>query len=204
MMKLYWSDVLAPRKALSVARYLNAPVEFFFLNLGKGEHKTPDYLKLNPMGKVPTLVDGDRALTEADSIICYLSDKMRADLWPHDERQIDILRWFSWNAQHFTQAGGTLYFEHIIKKRFNIGPVDEAVSKEAVGEWRKCAAVLDAHLKSKKWLVGDKLSVADFSVAVCLPYADRAAMPINDYPEVARWFGQLNEFEAWREPFPAH
>lgn len=56
-MKLYYSDVLAPRKACAVARYFDAPTEYIYLDLGKGEHKSPEYLALNPNGKVPTLVD---------------------------------------------------------------------------------------------------------------------------------------------------
>jgi glutathione S-transferase len=62
--------------------------------------------------------------------------------------------------------------------------------------------VLDGHLKGRKWLVGDGLTVADFSVAVTLPYAEKAKIPINDFPEVRRWHDQLNAFDAWREPFP--
>jgi glutathione S-transferase len=52
-MKLYYSDTTNPRKACAVARYLNSPVEFVHIDLAKGEHKTPDYLAINPNGKVP-------------------------------------------------------------------------------------------------------------------------------------------------------
>ena len=44
--------------------------------------------------------------------------------------------------------------------------------------------------------------VADFSVAITLPYADQAAMPLGEFPVVQRWLDRLNEIEAWREPFP--
>jgi glutathione S-transferase len=124
IMKLYYSDLLSARKACAVARYLKAPVEFIYLDPAKGEFKAPAYVALNPNAKVPTLVKGERVTWEADAIMCQLSDDMGAGLWPHDARQIDIVRWFSWNAQHFTRAGGALYFENIIKKRFNIGAPD--------------------------------------------------------------------------------
>src|ERR1700761_922327 len=86
-MKLYYSDVLMPRKVCAVARYLEAPVEFVFLDLAKREHKSPDYMKLNPNGKVPTLVDGGRVIWEADAILYTLAHKMNSDLWPTDNRQ---------------------------------------------------------------------------------------------------------------------
>ena len=151
---------------------------------------------------MPTLVNGERITWEADAIMCQLSDDMGADLWPHDSRQIDIVRWFSWNAQHFTRAGGALYFENIIKKRFRIGLPDRKWSRRNRTNSRRYAAVLSDHLKGRKWLVGDALSVADFSVAVTLPYAKDAQIPVHEFGEIRRWHDQLNEFEAWREPFP--
>lgn len=203
-MKLYYFDVLSPRKACVVAKYLKLPIDYVIVDLTKGEQRTPGYLALNPSAKVPILVDGEEIIREADAIICYLSDKASAGLWPHDSRrQIDILGWFSWNAQHFTRATGGLYFENIIKPRFGIGAPTPAAVDQAIGDFRRYAAVLDGHLKGRKWLVGDGLTVADFSVAVTLPYAEKAKIPIDEFPEIRRWHDQLNEFDAWREPFPS-
>lgn len=201
-MKLYWSDVLAPRKACAVAKYLQSPVDYAYLDLGRGEHKTPDYLALNPNGKVPTLVDGTRVLWEADAIICHLAARSDSDLWPQDARQIEVIRWLSWNTQHFTSHAGTLYFEYIIKARFGIGAPDPAEVKRATAEWRRFAGVLNQHLHDRCWLVGDALTVADFAVAVTLPYAERAHIPLHEFPAIERWHGRLNELDAWREPFP--
>src|SRR5262249_17988680 len=132
MMKLYYSDILSAHRACAVARYLNAEVEYIYLDLVKGDQKKSEYLAVNPNGKVPTLVKGKRTTWEADAVICQLSDDMGADLWPHDSRQIEITRWFSWNAQHFTRAGGALYFENIVKKRFRIGAPDPGAVDNAL------------------------------------------------------------------------
>lgn len=202
-MKLYYSDVLSPRKVCAVAKYLKAPVEYVYLDLSRREHQTPAMLALNPSGKVPTLVDGERVVCEADAIICYLSDRMDADLWPRArDGQLEIIRWFSWNAMHFGRAGGALYFEYVIRSRFRIGAPDPAAVAQAQDEFRKYAAVLDEHLSGRKWILGDALSVADFSVAVPLPYAQAAHMPLDEYPQVRRWHDQLNQLDAWRDPFP--
>ena len=203
MMKLYYSDILSSHRACAVARYLNAPVEYVYLDFAKGEHQAPTYLAINPNGKVPTLVKGERITWESDAVICRLSDEMGADLWPHDGRQIDIVRWFSWNAQHFTRAGGALYFENIVKRRFNLGPPDPAAIAEALEGFRRWAKVLDDHLADRKWLVGDSLTVADLAVAMVLPFADDAHLPLEDFAHVRRWHDRLNEIEAWRNPYPA-
>ena len=202
-MKLYWSDVLSPRKACAVAKYLESPVDFEFLDLARGEHRTPGYLAINPNGKVPTLVDGGRVLWEADAIMCHLAARCDSDLWPQDARQIEVIRWFSWDLQHFTAHAGTLYFEHIIKSRFGLGDPDPAEVKRATDDWRRYATVLNTHLHGRHWLVGDSITVADFAVAVTLPYANRAHIPLDEFPAITRWHDRLNELDAWREPFPA-
>jgi len=201
-MKLYYADVLMPRKACALAGYLKAPVEFVYLDLAKGEHKTPGYLKLNPNGKVPTLADGERSIWEADAILCTLAQITKSDLWPADSRQAEILRWLSWNAYQFNPGGSALYFEYVIKPRFNIGPPDDAEVAKAQATFRTYGAILNAHLKGRKWLLDDQLTIADFSAAVTLPYADKAHIPLNEFPEMQRWHNQLNELDAWRNPFP--
>lgn len=201
-MKLYYSDVLAPRKTCALIKYLKVPVDFAYLHLDKGEHKKPEYLALNPNGKVPTLVDGDKVLWEADAILCYLAKHAGSGLWPDDARQADIVSWFSWNSQHFIQSGGALYFEFVIKPRFNIGPPDTTAVAKATKSFRAQASVLNNHLKNRKWLVGEQLSVADFSVAVTLPYAGKAEMPLDDFPEMRRWHDQLCALDGWLDPFP--
>lgn len=201
-MKLYYSETLNPRKACAAARYLKLPVEFILVDLGRGEHKTPAFLAMNPNGKVPVLQDGARSIWESNAIMCYLSDAAKADLWPHDARQIDILRWLNWDAQHFTRHAGTLYFEHIIKPQVGMGPPDAAAVGEATGYVRTYGKVLNAHLSSRKFLVGDAWTVADFAVAITLPYAETAHLPLDEFPHVQRWHERLNELPAWRKPFP--
>jgi glutathione S-transferase len=201
-MKLYYSDILSARKACAVAAHLKAPVEYVYLDLARGEQQTPSYLALNPNGTVPTLVDRERIVWEADAVICYLAERAGSDLWPRDARQIDVIRWLSWNAQHLYRHGGALFFEHIVKARFGLGDPDRAAVAEALTGFRRFGAVLDRHLASRAWIVGDALSIVDFSVGVTLPYATQAAIPLDEFPAVRRWHDRLNELEAWRHPFP--
>lgn len=203
-MRLYYSDVLMPRKACALARHLKAPVEFVYVDLGQGEQHAPAYLALNPNGKVPTLVDGEQVIWESDAILCHISHRTGAGLWPDDPaRQIEVLRWLSWGAHHFNRSASALYFEYVIKPRFAIGAPDPAAVETAQADFRTHAAVLDGHLKNRKWLAGDSMTVADFALPIALPYAETASMPLAEFPEVARWHGQLNRLEAWRDPFPA-
>ena len=203
MMQLYWFDTVNPRKACAVAKYLRSPVEFVRVDLARGEQRAPAYLALNPNGKVPTLVDGARVLWESAAIMCHLAARSDSDLWPQDDRQTDVVRWLSWDLAQFYRAGGTLYFEHLIKPRFGLGDPDPAAIKPALRDWRRLAATLDTHLHDRRWLVGDSLTIADFAVAGFLPDAEAAHLPLDEFPAIRRWHERLNELEAWREPFPA-
>lgn len=205
-MKLYYAETLNPRKACAVARYLNAPVEFIRVDLRRGEHKTPEFLAMNPNGKVPVLHNGSRTLWESNAIMCYLADAAKSDLWPHDARQIEVLRWLNWDAQHFTRHAATFYFEHMVKPYIGLGVPNEAALEEAGQHFRRFADVLNTHLTGRKFLVGDAVTVADFAVASTLPYADGAKLPLAEFPEIRRWHAGLSELPAWREPFssPTH
>jgi glutathione S-transferase len=201
-MKLYYAETLNPRKVCAVARYLDSPVEFARVDLSKGENRTAAFLALNPNGKVPVLEIAGRTLWEANAIMCCLARAAQSDLWPDDERQIDVVRWFSWSSEHFSRFAGRLYFEHVIKSAFGLGGPDAGVVEEANGYVRTYATVLNAHLRGRKYLVDDLLTVADFAVAATLPYAEQARLPLDGLAEIERWYAQLAALPAWRDPFP--
>jgi glutathione S-transferase len=203
-MQLYYFETLNPRKACAVARYLEAPVQFKRIDLAKGEQKSPAFLAINPNGKVPALVDGGARLWEANAIMCYLAKAMGSELWPSDTAgQIDLVRWLSWNSEHFTRHAGSLYFQHLIRPRLLGQPADAKAVEEATGFFKQFAEVLNDHLTGRKYLIGERLTVADFAVAVTLPYASEAKIPLAPFAAIERWHARLNELPAWRQPFPA-
>jgi glutathione S-transferase len=92
-MKLHYAETMNPRKACAVAKYLGSPVQYIRMDLSRGEHRTPEFLALNPNGKVPLLVDGDMQLWESTAIMAHLAVKAGSDLWPSDAaRQVEVLR----------------------------------------------------------------------------------------------------------------
>ena len=79
--------------------------------------------------------------------------------------------------------------------------MDPAELEEPLREFRQFAAILDAHIKGRKWILGDRISYADFRVATSLPFAEHAGLPAAEFPNLMRWYEQLLAFPAWREPF---
>ena len=82
------------------------------------------------------------------------------------------------------------------------GAPDPAAVEEARGFFRRSAQVLDTHLHDRKYLLGERITVADFATAVALPYAADANIPLNEFPNIVRWHDRLCELPAWRDPFP--
>ena len=199
-MKLYYSHNLNPRVAVAVARHLQSPVEFI-----RASPRHPDnqeaFRPINPNTLVPVLVEGGRSLWETDAIACRLSAVADSDFWPTDQRMAELVMWLSWSAQHFTAAGSAFYFENIVCPRDLLRPPNEAVLEEAGASFRFFAPILDEVLAERVWLVGDRLSYADFRVACVLPFADEARLPVAGYPNILRWHDRLNRLDAWSAPF---
>ncbi len=192
-------------KVRAVAAHLGLPLEFQFIDLTKGQQRTPDYLALNPTGRTPTLVDGDFVLWESTAIMQYIADRKPNTLWPNDARaRADIMRWQSWQLQHWgKEACEPLIFQRLIKKLFNLGPPDAAVVDKGTECFHREARVLDAHLAKQPYLVGKDLTLADVSVAAWLFYAREAELPVSPYARIQDWFGRVSALPAWRETAPA-
>ncbi|WP_049623576.1 glutathione S-transferase family protein [Frateuria defendens] len=202
-MKLYYAETMNPRKTCAVAKYLGSPVEYVRVDLGKGEQFKPEFLADNPNGKVPLLVDGDLKLWESTAIMAHLAVQAGSDLWPVEPtRQVEVLRWLSWDIAHFSRHGGTLYFENHVKPHLNLGEPNPAAVEEATKFYKRFATVLDVHLARHPYLVGDRLSIADFGAGTLLPWAKEAHLPVQGFTHIARWHERLMELPAWREPFP--
>src|SRR3569623_453194 len=124
-MKIYWIRAQAPRRVLAVAKHLVVTAEFIEMGV-KGEMKTPDYARLNPNMKAPVLVDGDIVLWESSAINAYLCIKASSDMWPagNPMEQVEVLRWLSWNDNHWFPADSQFYFEYVGKATFGIGAPD--------------------------------------------------------------------------------
>jgi glutathione S-transferase len=203
-MKLHYAETINARKACVTAKHLNVPLTFVRVDFSKNEQSSPPFLALNPNGKVPVLeLDDGHTLWESNAIVCHLARQMGSDLYPTDERQIDMIRWLSWSSEHFNRYAFRIYFENLVKPMFGLGAPNAAGVEEASGFIRKSGAILNDHLKGRRYILGDRLTITDFIVGISLPYAEAAKIPLNGFTEIARWADRLNELPAWRDPFPA-
>ena len=137
---------------------LGQPYDMKVLDLEKGEHKMPEYLKINPMGKVPAIVHRGIAVTEAAAICTYLADAYpSAGLAPalDDPQRGTYLRWLFFGAGCVEPA--------IVDKLFN-RPAVERKGALGYGSYEDTLDALETALKPGPWILGGRFSAADIYV----------------------------------------
>jgi glutathione S-transferase len=174
-------------------------VELVTVDLAKGAQRAPEFLAKNPNGRVPVLVDGDFVLWESNAIMQYLADGVPGQrLFPEEQRaRADVVRWMFWNAHHFSQGVSTLNRERVVKKILGQGEPDPAEVARGEAMARTFGAVLDARLAGRAYLVGDGLTLADIAVASELSSWERAALPLEGFGNVRRWFEAIRDRPSW-------
>ena len=154
------------------------------------EKNASDYLKLNPLAQVPTLVDGDLVLTEAMAINFYLSKKYGAEkLWVsrlEDEAQI-----YKWTFFAVTQMETSCVDLILHRKALDEHERNSGLIRLAEQKLVKPLVVLNNHLADKDTLVANQFTIADINVAGVLSYARGGEFDFSPYPHVARYLDAI-------------
>lgn len=197
-MKLYGDPGSgSTRRVLAALYHIGAEFDFEQIDLFKGDNRTPEFLALNPNGTIPVLVDGGTVLFEASAINFHLAEKFRSDLLPAGAARALTLQWMFWAAEHWRQGPPALFTERIVKLAMR-APQDQRVIADAEASIRKFAAILEAHLQDRRYMVGDCVTLADFDLAATFSHLTRTHPPYAEFPNVMAWHQRLlDEVPAW-------
>jgi glutathione S-transferase len=188
-MKLYEFGPTRSIRARWTLQELDADFEPIRVNLVAGEHRRPEFLKINPAGKIPVLIDGDLVLTESVAIVLYLAEKYPAKgLLPAslDERA-QVNRWLLFAATELEQPLWR------IARHTALYPEEQRLSRDvtlASGEFTDMAAVLEKHMRGQQFVVGDNVSVADFVTAYTLDWANEYKL-LDGCPELLAYMERM-------------
>ena len=200
-MKLYYSRNLNPRLCVAAARYLQAPLDYLIGHTFDPERRDFFY-PLNPNLRVPILVEDDgTSHWETDAIVCRLSQLVGSDFFPVGAQLPELVRWLSWAAYHWVRAGGDLYFDRITVPRYGHEHLSAQQLRDSEQDFHAAAHILDEVLSGREWLIGARVTYADFRVGAVLPFAEEARLELARYPNIRRFRAQLDEIPAWRDPF---
>jgi len=186
-MQLYQFPPTRSLRAVWALRELDIPCELVTVNLLAGEHRQPAFLKLNPAGKVPVLVDGERVLTESVAIVLYLAEKYpERGLIPSDAgERAQLYRWLLFTVTELEQPLWRISRHTSLYPPERRLPADITLARE---EFLAMAAVLAGQLAERPFVLGDRLSAADLVLAYTLDWGNELKLleeraPLQAYLE---------------------
>ena len=166
-----------------VAKVLNVPLNLKPLELMKGEHLTPEFLKINPQHTIPTLVDNEFCLWESRAILGYLVEKYAKNdsLYPKDPKKRAVVN------QRLYFDMGTLYqrfADYYYPQMMAKAPADPEKLKKA----EEGVKFLDGFLANSTYAAGDKITIADYTLFASFSTFDAAGFDYSSFENVSRWY----------------
>jgi GST-like protein len=192
---LYEAPMSSAVPVLHALLELDIPFERVTFDLDKEEQKQPEFLHLNPNGKVPTLVVDGTPMFEALAIMQYLGERFGVErkLWPAADSpaRLEAMSWSTWAYVTYGAAIGRLLLadnDRLPKELHN-----EAQARRAREEFAGLLTILNDRLASRQYIVGEAFSLADVIVASVVIWGTYCNIPVSDYAQVADWTKRFQE-----------
>jgi len=151
---------------------------------------------LNEMGEVPVLEHRGRKLTQSGAILTYLAERTGKFGGRTEDEKLEVLRWMLFDNHKFTSYYATLRFLFGLQKTGET-PVTEFLRARAVGAY----GVVEKHLAGRDFLLGDRLTIADFSLAGYVYYDEPTGIDLSQFPRIQAWKQRIAAQPGWRHPY---
>lgn len=182
MLKIYGSAMSSGKRCIWFMEELGLPYEVIRLNMAEREHKNEAYLKLNPNGKVPTLVDDGFVVWESSAINTYLAEKYAPEwLGIGAEEHGLVAQWTIWTHSELHEA-----MEPLILQKFLQTPETE-MTKAAPEKMKQRFDILEHHLEGRQFMVAERFTLADLNVASSVDLTGFIGFDMTAYPNISRW-----------------
>ncbi|CAN1174484.1 Glutathione S-transferase [Linum perenne] len=204
--------VYGPPLSTAVSRVLacliekDVPFQLVPVDMSKGEHKKPEFLKLQPFGQVPVFQDDEISLFESRAICRYICSKYptkgnKALYGTNPLSQASIEQWLEAESQSFNPPSGTLVFQLAFAPRMKI-PQDQKAIRLNEDKLGKVLDVYENRLGESRYLAGDEFSLADLSHLPNADYLTTVAGKeemFSSRKNVGRWLDESMERESWKK-----
>jgi glutathione S-transferase len=190
MIDLYTSETPNGWKATIMLEEIGMPYEVHAIDLGEGDQKKPEFLKLNPNGRIPVIVDREEdnlTIFESGAIMLYLAEKS-GRLMPTDVKgRYDVIQWLMFQMAGIgpMQGQANVFFRYFPEK---YQPAIDRYQHEV----KRLYTVLDGRLTDREYLAGD-YSIADIANWSWVSLHDWAGVEIDDLPNLKRWVDTIAE-----------
>jgi glutathione S-transferase len=184
-LKIYGGAKNRGRRCYWLAKELGLDIEAIEIDMKCGQHRSPEFLKLNPNGQLPVLDDAGFILYESLAINLYLAKKYGGPIAATSlQEEALFAQWSLWVANEVEPL-----LIGILEHRMMLpeGERDAAFADDAWARLQKPLGVLERTLTGRDYLVGNRFTVADLNVAIVMSLINRLALDITRYPNVRAW-----------------
>jgi GST-like protein len=197
MLDLYYAPTPNGWKITIMLEECGLPYQLKYLDFSRADQFSPEFLALNPNGKMPALVDhgataGPLAIFESCAILLYLATRTGRFIPADEAGHSRAVQWLFWQAANLGPAGGQA--KHFI----TYAPDDHYARQRFVDEYDRCLGVLNYHLARHDYLAGDEYSIADMASMPWVMSYRTLGFDLGDFPHLRRWFDGLKVRPALR------
>lgn len=166
---------------------LHLPYELVQVDLIKGEQRSAEFIKLNPMSQVPVLRDGETVLADSHAILVYLASKYGDSDWlpttPLEMAQVQ--RFLALSAGEIARGPAIARMIHIFKAKLDL-QVAHSIAQRVLN-------MLNEHLSQRAFLLGDTRTIADIACYTYIAHAPEGGIALSPYPQVQAWLKRIEE-----------
>ncbi len=188
MIDLYFAPTPNTWKASIMLEECGLPYHLIPIDIMAGDQKKPEFLAINPNGRIPAIVDHDAQggplpVFESGAILIYLAEKTGRFLAPAGRARADALGWLMWQMGGLGPMAGQAHHYRRYAPAGNDYSADRFVS-----ETGRLYGVMDSQLAANEWLAGADYSIADIATWGWVWYHRMHGQNLDTFPSVARWF----------------
>lgn len=173
------------------ASAIGGDYETAVVDMMNGGHKTPEYLKVNPAGKVPALTDDGFSLFESGAILRYMARKAKSELYPVEYKARALVdQWMDYVAHHVRSPFSRVQFNRMFAKMFGQDP-DEASVQFGLKLLGTSLPVIEAQIMRHGFVAGSEMSLADIALLAALDPSEAVKVDLTPYPAISAWRQKL-------------
>jgi glutathione S-transferase len=197
MIRFFGSPASSAGRTHWLLEELQIPYEYTRINVREGQTRTPEFLAMNPSGKVPFLQDGDIKLFESVAINFYLAEKYGVSLWASAlSERAQIYQWSLWAVATLQPVMlDIMYHSALLPKAER----DPRVVERARADMPRYLQTLETSLKDKQYLVNDTFCVADINAGSVVNIAPAVGFSLDAYPTTKAWLQRLKGRPAYQK-----
>jgi glutathione S-transferase len=185
VIKLYGAMASRAHRCVWMLRELGLAFEHEPTSFQDGSTRQPQFLALNPNGRVPVLVDDGFVIHESMAINLYLAARYGGELAPATLQEIGLAT--QWSFWVVTEVEKPLLLASANRRLFAPAARDETQAAMALAKLNRPFKVLEAHLADRQWLLGGRFTVADLNVATVMDLAPQCDIALDPWPRLREW-----------------